>query len=167
MTPDDLLDILSAHAAWLGDSSTGARADLTGADLTGANLRDANLAAADLTDANLADANLTGVNLYGADLSRADLTGVPIVPQIDAAILAALDAGGGLDMAQWHTCDTVHCRAGWAVHLAGDAGAALEQRYGSAVAAALIYAASGSLPIPDWNSSDEDALVDLHLRAGL
>ena len=34
---------------------------------------------------------------------------------------------GGLDMEYWHACDTTHCIAGWATHLAGVE--ELEERY--------------------------------------
>ena len=59
-------------------------------------------------------ANLRGANLSGAD--------VPIVKNLDAQILKAISDGGGLEMGKWHTCDTTHCRAGWAITVAGDAG---------------------------------------------
>ena len=132
--------------------------NLSGADFSGANLRDA-----DLSGADLRDADLSGANLLGADFSDVD---VPVIPDIDATILAAIEMpGAALEMARWHTCETTHCRAGWAIHLAGDAGYALEERLGSSAAGALIYAASGSHPVPEWGATDEDALEDLRLRA--
>ena len=69
---------------------------------------------------------LRGAYLGGADLGGAYLRDAPIVENIDAAILAAINAGGKLKMSDWHTCKTTHCRAGWAVTLAGDAGKELE-----------------------------------------
>ena len=42
-------------------------------------------------------------------------------------------------MSEWHTCETTHCRAGWVVHLAGDAGYQLERFYNTQLAAMLIY----------------------------
>lgn len=144
-------------------------ADLRGVDFGGAYLRDTQLRGADLRDADLTDTNLSGVDLSGADLRGAK--GLPtkaIVPDIDAAILAAVEAEGcALQMSDWHTCETTHCRAGWAIHLAGKAGAALEQRYGANVAGALIYAASRpDMPVPDWFASDAEALADLRRCAG-
>ena len=69
-------------------------------------------------------------------------------------------------MSGWHLCGTTHCRAGWAIHLAGAAGYALEDRIGSSAAGALIYAASRpELPVPDFFASDEDALADLREHA--
>jgi hypothetical protein len=89
-----------------------------------------------------------------------------VIQHIDAAILAAIDApGSSLDMAQWHTCDTTHCRAGWAIHLAGEAGYALQQLVGESLAGALIYAASGSHPVPDWFATNDAAMADLRRRA--
>jgi len=45
-------------------------------------------------------------------------------------------------MGDWHTCDTTHCRAGWVVTLAGEAGRALEKFHNTMLAAMLIYDAS-------------------------
>ena len=42
-------------------------------------------------------------------------------------------------MSNWHTCETIHCRAGWVVHLAGDKGKALESKFGTLLAAMKIY----------------------------
>ena len=69
----DLQKILSEHAKWLTDPSTGARANLRDADLQGANLRNADLQNADLRSANLRDADLQGANLRGANLRSAYL----------------------------------------------------------------------------------------------
>jgi uncharacterized protein YjbI with pentapeptide repeats len=160
-----------AHGAYL----TGANlrgAYLRGANLSGANLRGANLRGADLRDAdlsgaylrgaNLSGANLRGANLRGADLRDAKYESVPRVAKLDAKILKLIESGeGSLDMSQWHSCETTHCRAGWAVHLAGKDGYELERRLGSTSAAgALIYHRSTGR-IPDFYASDEDALADL------
>jgi hypothetical protein len=45
-------------------------------------------------------------------------------------------------MHDWHACETTHCRAGWAVHLAGGPGYELEKRFGPVLAAMMIYEAS-------------------------
>ena len=45
-------------------------------------------------------------------------------------------------MSQWH-CGTTHCRAGWVVELAGEAGKALEKYHNTELAAMLIYRESG------------------------
>ena len=69
-------------------------------------------------------------------------------------------------MDRWHTCETTHCRAGWAIALAGDAGAALEKTLGSGGAGALIYAkAYPDLRIPNFYTSNELALEDIRSRA--
>ncbi|TAK94532.1 pentapeptide repeat-containing protein, partial [Patescibacteria group bacterium] len=144
------------------------RADLRGADLRravlrGAVLRDADLRDADLRGAVLRDADLRDADLTGADLRDAVLRDVPVLPNIDAAILAAVTDGvGELNMSDWHMCETTHCRAGWAVHLAGKAGKALEEKFGPAVAGSLIYAASRpGKPIPDFYASTSAAMADI------
>ena len=105
--------------------------------------------------------DLRGAYLRGADLRDA----VPVIPSLDSAILAAITKTGcSLDMGTWHTCETTHCRAGWAITLAGKEGAELEDRLGPAVAGALIYQASTGRN-PDFYASTEDALEDIRKGA--
>ncbi|HEY3967249.1 MAG TPA: pentapeptide repeat-containing protein [Planctomycetaceae bacterium] len=144
------------------------RHKLTGAVLwtgeTTANLRGANLRGANLSDANLRDASLRDANLSGASLRDANLRdAIPVIAEIDKKILAACTADGRrLEMSTWHRCETTHCRAGWAIHLAGEAGKLLEDQLGSAAAGSLIYAASRpNKPIPNFYANDEDAMADL------
>ena len=123
---------------------------------------------ADLSGANLSGADLSGANLSGANLSGANLSGaaIPVIEHIDAKILAAIEAGGKLDMTDWHICKTTHCRAGWAITLAGDGGAALENAVGPNAAGALIYAASRpDKPVPNFHTSDKDAMNDIRACA--
>jgi hypothetical protein len=150
-------------------------ANLSDADLGGADLRGANLSCADLRDADLRDADLRGAdlrcaNLRCADLRGADLGGADLIPtleNIDAKILAAVEAPGNcLDMQNWHVCQTTHCRAGWAIHLCGKAGYALETKFGSSVAGALIYAKSRpNKPVPNFTASNDKALADMRACA--
>jgi hypothetical protein len=171
-----------AGANLTGANLTGANltyANLTGAYLAGANLTGANLTYANLTYANLTGAYLAGANLTGANLTRVNLTyanlteaylaganEIPIVDRLDSKILAAIDAGGALEMGSWHTCKTMHCRAGWAITLAGEAGKKLEDAYGPAVAGALIYAkAYPKMPVPNFYTSNAAALADIRARA--
>ena len=71
-------------------------------------------------------------------------------------------------MSDWHTCSTTHCRAGWVVHLAGEAGYALERFHNTALAAQLIYKASGYeiSPVKFYGNND-DALADMRKLAGV
>ena len=65
-------------------------------------------------------------------------------------------------MSTWHTCETTHCRAGWAIHLAGAAGAALEFGMGAPAAGALIYAASRpNKPIPNFYADNKTAMQSM------
>jgi uncharacterized protein YjbI with pentapeptide repeats len=145
------------------------RADLSDANLSRANLSRADLSGANLSGAYLSDANLSGANLSGANLSGANLSGaknlptVPVIPNIDAAILAAIsNEKCSLNMNDWHTCETTHCRAGWAVHLAGEAGYDLDRRYGTNAAGAMIYNASRpGQPVPNFYTTNDNALADI------
>ena len=67
---------------------------------------------------------------------------VPKIADIHEAIYAAASSPDALNMCEWHSCENTHCRAGWAVTLAGEAGRELERFYGTALAAMLIYDAS-------------------------
>jgi hypothetical protein len=139
--------------------------NLSKADLSGADLRRANLIGAYLSGTNLSKANLIGAYLSDADLSGANLseTKIPVLPSIDHAIFQAISTvGNSLEMDVFHSCETTHCRAGWAVHLAGKAGYELEKRLGACAAGALIYAVSRpNMPVPDFYASNEDALADI------
>jgi hypothetical protein len=142
------MEILELHRKWLNNEEGGKRADLS--------------------DADLSDADLSGADLRGAVLSGAD---VPFIPALDTKILAAIVGGGTLDMGSWHgpennICGTTHCRAGWAIHLAGEKGKDLQERFGEAGAGALIYAkAYPDHRIPNFCDGNERALADIRARA--
>ena len=104
-------------------------------------------------------------NLRGADLSGAYLPSAPIIPDLHQRMAEATDPKGALIMDSWHTCETTHCRAGWAIHLAGNEGYALEEKVGPCVAGALIYHASTGM-VPDFFTSNADALADIKACAG-
>ena len=169
----DIKKILEDHAAWVADNTQGKQADLRWADLRWADLRDADLRWADLREANLRDANLSGADLRWADLRWADLSGADLrgaigLPDIqkfalDAAVAAACAAPNSLEMGSWHTCETTHCRAGWAVVLHPQ-GRELEEKYGTSASGALIYNACSGY-VPDFYASNEDAMKDIVERA--
>ena len=106
------------------------RAVTSGADLTGADLR----------GARLTGARLSGAYLSGAYLGDADLGDAPVIENIHQKVYAAASQPDALDMDVWHnSCGTAHCRAGWVVTLAGEAGKELESKIGTAGAALAIY----------------------------
>jgi hypothetical protein len=93
-----------------------------------------------------------------------------VIPNIHAAVLAAATQPNALDMSSWHQCDTTHCRAGWVVHLAGDAGYALERFHDTALAAQLIYKASNpNLPVSPvrFYETKDQAMADMKRMAEL
>jgi len=164
-------------------------ADLSGADLSGANLSGANLSGADLSDAYLSGAYLSGAKNVPVGVVFTDPTQpyerkpsaerraehaaryrerhpeVPVVEALDAKLLQIIESGAGnLNMATWHTCETTHCRAGWAIHLAGSAGADLEAKFGPQRAGAMIYRASTGR-VPHFFASDFRALADIREQA--
>ncbi len=65
-------------------------------------------------------------------------------------------------MSSYHACQTTHCRAGWAIHLAGEAGYELERATSPVFAAMQIYKASGYVISPTkFFVSNEEALADM------
>ena len=93
-------------------------------------------------------------------------SGPPPTPKIESIHKKIYDAASippeALEVGNWHTCGTTHCRGGWAVHLAGESGYALEKFHGTLLAAQLIYRESG-YPISPCRffDSNEDALADM------
>ncbi len=183
MTVEALAEVIRLHGLWLAGCGSGVRADLVGANLVGATLVDAWLLKADMRDADLRGANLHMANLRGADLSGANLCGANIhmalmgsavldrakfdedlrvdVSDLDRLISEAVGDGSTLEMDDWHTaCGTRHCRAGWAVVLAGEAGEDLEKKVGTSAAGALIYHFSTGR-VPDFHASNDDAMADI------
>ena len=89
---------------------------------------------------------------------------VPKIDNIHSTVLAAVTAKDHkLNMSDWHTCETTHCRAGWVVHLAGEAGKALEDRTSTLFAAQQIYHASSPIKVspPRFFESNEIAMADI------
>ncbi len=158
------------------------RADLTRADLTDADLTDANLTGANLARARnppsgteqkdppepykraTTDEERAARRAKRAAEYRERRPDVPVIERLDARILEIVESGKGLlRMSDWHhgdVCGTTHCRAGWAIHLAGEKGAELERQHGPAVAGGMIYRASTGR-IPHFYATDEAALEDI------
>jgi hypothetical protein len=89
---------------------------------------------------------------------------VPRVAGIHAAVLEAVSKPDALDMSDWHTCETTHCRAGWVVTLAGEAGRALEKQTSTLFAAMQIYKASSPairVAPGRYFEGNEEALADI------
>lgn len=98
--------------------------------------------------------------------------GAPPIPRIEnihARVYAAASQPQALDMSSWHhPCGTTHCRAGWVVELAGDAGKALERFHDTPLAAQLIIRESSpSLTVSPvrFYESSADALADMKAMA--
>jgi len=88
---------------------------------------------------------------------------IPVIENIHKKVYEATTIPpDALDMSTWHTCGTTHCRGGWVVHLAGDAGYALEAYHNTLLAAQLIYSASGYEINPcRFYDNNKEALADM------
>jgi hypothetical protein len=72
----------------------------------------------------------------------------PVIENIHQKVYEAASAKPeALNMGNWHTCDTTHCRAGWVVFLAGEAGKKLENHTSTLFAALQIYNASSKIEV--------------------
>lgn len=93
----------------------------------------------------------------------------PKVENIHQKVYEAASRPNGLNMTSWHTCDTTHCKAGWAVHLAGEAGKRLEQHTSTLFAAMMIYQASSPIEVSPVTFFDDNvsALADMKRCAEL
>jgi hypothetical protein len=136
--------------------------------LSGANLSEANLCGANLGGTHLSETNLSGTDLSEADLSEVNLgrvelreakTGFEIAspdqaaPRIIEVAKAALEPGA-LNMDIWHTSETTHSIAGWAIYLAGEKGKALADRFDPYIAGLSLLGPEAALHFYD---TDENA----------
>jgi len=80
-------------------------------------------------------------------------------PELDARILTVLASGSTLNMDFYHACDTIHCRAGFAVTI-HPRGMELEKEFGPYLTGAAIYLVSTGA-IPDFFASNEDAMASI------
>jgi hypothetical protein len=89
---------------------------------------------------------------------------VPVVENIHSKILDAIKTEGNkLEMGDWHTCSTTHCRGGWAIFLAGDAGRELENKTNSLFAAIQIFKASSPIRVSNqmFFKSNDESMEDI------
>ena len=88
---------------------------------------------------------------------------VPIIENIHQKVFEAASKPDALRMEAWHTCETTHCRAGWVVTLAGEAGKKLEQKTSTLFAAMQIYKASSLIRVmpPRFFDPNNAALEDM------
>lgn len=95
---------------------------------------------------------------------------IPKIENIHQTILAAATATeSSLNMGDWHSCETTHCRAGWVVHLAGAAGYELEKATSTHFAALMIYKKSSEIKVHErmfYVNSDE-SIADMKRCAEL
>ena len=91
------------------------------------------------------------------------LPAVPVLKDIHKTVLDAASQPKALDMSDWHTCDTTHCRAGWVVSLAGKEGKALEKQTTTLFAAMQIYKKSSEIKVSPvrFFETGEQAMSDM------
>lgn len=96
-------------------------------------------------------------------------TQIPTIKNIHQAILTATSTKSSLNMNEWHTCDTTHCRAGWVVFLAGEVGLTLEEQTSTQFAASQIYKKSSDIRVSPvrFYETDNEAMEDIKRCAEL
>ena len=82
---------------------------------------------------------------------------MPVIENIHQKVYEAASRPNALNMGDWHTCETTHCRFGWVEHLAGPAGAELAKKTSVLFAGMQIYNASSDIKV-----SPVMAFVDNH-----
>ena len=88
----------------------------------------------------------------------------PIIQNIHQQVLAvATQKTDSLNMSEWHTCDTTHCRAGWVVFLAGEEGKKLEEKTSTLFTAMQIYKKSSPIRVSPTRffETNDEALADM------
>ncbi len=93
---------------------------------------------------------------------------MPVIENIHQSVLLAASQPHALNMSDWHTCDTTHCRAGWVVFLAGEEGKRLENKTSTVFAAIQIYHKScPEVPVSPvaFYKSNEEAMDDMKVCA--
>ena len=94
----------------------------------------------------------------------ASTTRLDLPTNIHKAVYAASSHPGSLAMENVHTCANTHCRAGWVITLAGEAGKKLEEFFNWELAAMKIYDASApgfKINPARFYDSNADALADM------
>lgn len=88
---------------------------------------------------------------------------IPVLENIHKQVYEAASRPAALNMDDWHTCETTHCRAGWVVHLAGQAGKELEEKTSTLFAAMQIYKASSPIRVSPvrFFETNEKAMQDM------
>jgi hypothetical protein len=88
---------------------------------------------------------------------------VPTIENIHQKVLEATSKENALDMGDWHTCDTTHCRAGWVEVLAGPEGKKLAEQTSTLFAAMQIYKASSNIRVSPvrFFETNELAMADI------
>lgn len=140
MSPEELAVTILLHKQWVKGEG-GGRANLTWADLTDA----------DLTGANLTRANLPSILSFTRNPT--------LLQEIAEKVLCVPSA---LNMGKWHTCDTTHCLAGWAVTLHPD-GKRLEENSSTYLAGRLLL---GDEAAKIFFASNEEAIKWLKEKTG-
>jgi len=125
----------------------------------------ANLGGCSTNDAD--DANRYGdVNTHNRmAIALVRIADIEPLPELDANILTAIEGGNTLEMDIFHTCETTHCRAGFAITL-HPRGRELEEEFGSRLVGGAIYLVSTGT-IPNFFATNEDALASIRKGAGL
>ena len=86
-----------------------------------------------------------------------------MIDNIHQKVFESASQPEALNMSDWHTCETTHCRAGWVVTLAGKEGKNLEMKTSTLFAAMQIYKASSPIKVtpPRFFDKNELALSDM------
>lgn len=159
--------MLRGHGQWLGRGRKGrGQAVFKDVALRHVTIKHTNLFGVEMARVDMSDVTLRDTGMEGVAMTDVTFEGIPlpVVPNIDKVILDLIEKNlAHLDMNTWHSkCGTAHCRAGFAVKLAGKAGTYLELQVGTYLAGCFVYGGSRpGIPIPDFFESTKEALASI------
>jgi hypothetical protein len=120
-----------------------------------------NFKTSDCTNCNFKNAHLHSINFKQTTLKNSNfenITGIKIVSDTQQRLIAvakdALASKDTLQMDLWHTCNTTHCIAGWAIHHAGEIGYCMENEIGAPIAGLILL---GPEAFKHFYDTDEQA----------
>jgi len=119
-----------------------------------------------LSASTLNSLSASTLNRLSASTIFSKIKSIDPIEKIYTKLLAKITSQGCyLDMSTWHTCETVHCEAGWIVTM-HPMGIELENFFGSTPFAAklILQKSAPNMPLPNFYCDNESAMAFINAR---
>ena len=119
-----------------------------------------------LSESTLNSLSASTLNRLSASTIFSKIKSIDPIEKIYTKLLAKITSQGCyLDMSTWHTCETVHCEAGWIVTM-HPMGIELENFFGSTPFAAklILQKSAPNMPLPNFYCDNESAMAFINAR---